>query len=100
MSQYENVGLVKSFKKLKEDTLTKQTEDANENEIEEDEEGINEDINEEEDKTQKKSILRELVEKEFPQVDIERIPKLKEWEVPIVKRLIKKHKDNYKVIKN
>ena len=95
MSQYENVGLVKSFKKLKEDTLTKQTEDANENVIEEDKE----DINEEEDKTQKKSILRELVEKEFPQVDIERIPKIKEWEVPIVKRLIKKHKDNYKVIK-
>jgi len=137
MSNYENLGLVQRFKKIKKDILTKvespimgepvfaapeevenekeeesNSENSSENfeneenfeensdqNSEENSENIEENSeNSEENKVEKpKSELRKLIESQYPKVDIKMVPKLKEWEIPIMQKLINKHKDNFKV---
>ena len=90
LSQYESIGLVQQLKKLKDDVL-QATKDQ---ELDDNNEEIKLPI---EEPPKQKSILREMVEKEYPQVNERPIEKLREWEVPIVKRLVKKHNNDYKV---
>ncbi len=71
-------------------------------ESEGEENGDEEDDSDDAEKKQKKAkkgtaALREIVERMTPKDFVAPIPKLKEWEEPIVKRLMQKYKDNYRV---
>lgn len=103
MSQYKDIGLIDRFQKIQDDVLLDKDGDEAElgivqdgkvvEKVEEDEEGSEQDAEE----SKHKSTLREMVEKMTPADLTPEIPRLKEWEVPIVRRLIKKYKDDYKV---
>ena len=101
MSQYKDMGLVRRFKKIQEDVLVKEAkkiEEAEEGvEPEEESVGLQEENEEEKEKAKEaQKTLRDMVKEMTPE-NVVHEHKLKEWEIPLVKRLVEKYKDDYKV---